>query len=187
MSHSYCYFVSLEREKTQCERHRESVQAATSSTTSFLSFLHPRPAVGHYVPQCDEHGAYEPTQCHTSIGQCWCVDANGQEIPNTRTGPGNTPLCESTASTKTQCNQICGLTKTNTSVTLLRRYQPGSDPSSSGSDSSARCSPRYPRNTPAVCPERENRTHTSGRVQDEEGGGQTSAAHPSKTNPVLTH
>uniref|UniRef100_A0AAQ6AE78 Nidogen 1b n=1 Tax=Amphiprion ocellaris TaxID=80972 RepID=A0AAQ6AE78_AMPOC len=48
-----------------------------------------------YVPQCDEHGAYKPTQCHQSIGQCWCVDANGQEIPNTRTGPGSTPLCES--------------------------------------------------------------------------------------------
>ncbi|KAK1886793.1 Nidogen-1 [Dissostichus eleginoides] len=42
---------------------------------------------------CDLHGAYEPKQCHGSIGQCWCVDASGQEIPNTRTGPGNTALC----------------------------------------------------------------------------------------------
>uniref|UniRef100_A0A7N6AK96 Nidogen 1b n=1 Tax=Anabas testudineus TaxID=64144 RepID=A0A7N6AK96_ANATE len=90
----YCH----EREKTQCERHRESIQAAASSATGLTSFR-PRPAVGYYVPQCDEHGAYEPTQCHTSIGQCWCVDANGQEIPNTRTGPGNTPLCELTAVT----------------------------------------------------------------------------------------
>uniref|UniRef100_A0A3P8U6S2 Thyroglobulin type-1 domain-containing protein n=1 Tax=Amphiprion percula TaxID=161767 RepID=A0A3P8U6S2_AMPPE len=54
--------------QTQCERHRQNSQP--------------------YVPQCDEHGAYKPTQCHQSIGQCWCVDANGQEIPNTRTGPG---------------------------------------------------------------------------------------------------
>ncbi|XP_073319461.1 nidogen-1-like isoform X2 [Pagrus major] len=81
-----------EREKTQCERHRESAQSSTSDSSIF-SFFRPRPAVGQYVPQCDEHGAYEPTQCHTSIGQCWCVDANGKEIPNTRTGPGNTPLC----------------------------------------------------------------------------------------------
>ncbi|KAM8772103.1 nidogen-1-like [Acanthopagrus schlegelii] len=81
-----------EREKTPCERHRESAQSSTSNS-GFLSFFRPRPAVGQYVPQCDEHGSYEPTQCHTSIGQCWCVDASGQEIPNTRTGPGNTPLC----------------------------------------------------------------------------------------------
>ncbi|XP_028272016.1 nidogen-1-like [Parambassis ranga] len=88
-----CTPVSSEREKTQCERHRESAQAATTSSTGFFSFFRPRPAVGQYIPQCNEYGAYEPTQCHTSIGQCWCVDANGQEIPNTRTGPGSTPLC----------------------------------------------------------------------------------------------
>uniref|UniRef100_A0A4W6DIF0 Nidogen 1 n=1 Tax=Lates calcarifer TaxID=8187 RepID=A0A4W6DIF0_LATCA len=84
--------VCREREKTQCERQRESAQASGSGS-GFFSFFRPRPAVGQYVPQCDEHGAYEPTQCHASIGQCWCVDANGQEIPNTRTGSGNTPLC----------------------------------------------------------------------------------------------
>uniref|UniRef100_A0A3Q1H4M7 Nidogen 1b n=1 Tax=Acanthochromis polyacanthus TaxID=80966 RepID=A0A3Q1H4M7_9TELE len=82
-----------EPEQTQCERHRQSSQPAPSSGSGFFSFFRPRPAVGQYVPQCDEHGAYRPTQCHQSIGQCWCVDANGQEIPNTRTGPGSTPLC----------------------------------------------------------------------------------------------
>lgn len=84
--------VSPEREKTPCERHRESTQDAAAGV---FSFYRPRPAVGHYVPQCDEHGAYESTQCHARIGQCWCVDADGQELPNTRTGPGSTPLCES--------------------------------------------------------------------------------------------
>uniref|UniRef100_A0A7N8YJ83 Nidogen 1b n=1 Tax=Mastacembelus armatus TaxID=205130 RepID=A0A7N8YJ83_9TELE len=88
----HCSPTPSEREKTQCERHRESAQASTP-------FLRPRPSVGHYVPQCDQHGAYEPTQCHAGIGQCWCVDANGQEIPNTRTGPGHTPLCESSTVT----------------------------------------------------------------------------------------
>lgn len=90
---SLCCCLSAEREKTPCERHRESAQSSTSDS-SFLSFFRPRPAVGQYVPQCDEHGSYQSTQCHTSIGQCWCVDASGQELPNTRTGPGNTPLCE---------------------------------------------------------------------------------------------
>ncbi|KAM4603908.1 nidogen-1-like [Polymixia lowei] len=88
-----CTPVSSEREQTQCERHRESSQAAGTSTGTFLSFFRPRPAVGQYVPQCDAHGAYEPTQCHGSAGQCWCVDANGQEVPNTRMGPGSRPLC----------------------------------------------------------------------------------------------
>ncbi|XP_070683739.1 nidogen-1-like [Pempheris klunzingeri] len=87
-----CSPTTSEREKTQCELQRESLQTATSST-GFFSFFRPRPAISPYVPQCDEHGAYEPTQCHTGIGQCWCVDANGEEIPNTRTGRGSTPLC----------------------------------------------------------------------------------------------
>uniref|UniRef100_A0A8C7GN28 Nidogen 1 n=1 Tax=Oncorhynchus kisutch TaxID=8019 RepID=A0A8C7GN28_ONCKI len=80
-----------EHEKTQCERDRESIQV--SSNTGSFSFFHLRPAVSQYVPTCDQHGAYEPTQCHGSIGQCWCVDGNGQEISNTRTGPGQRPLC----------------------------------------------------------------------------------------------
>lgn len=94
MSNDVSLFVSPERQKSPCEHHRESAQTATSDSGIF-SFFRPRPAVGQYVPQCDEHGAYKSTQCHASIRQCWCVDSNGQEIPNTRTGPGHTPLCES--------------------------------------------------------------------------------------------
>ncbi|XP_071032922.1 nidogen-1-like [Oncorhynchus clarkii lewisi] len=86
-----CTPGSPEHDKTQCERDRESIQV--SSNTGSFSFFRPRPAVSQYVPTCDQHGAYEPTQCHGSIGQCWCVDGNGQEIPNTRTGPGQRPLC----------------------------------------------------------------------------------------------
>nr|XP_046187905.1 nidogen-1-like [Oncorhynchus gorbuscha] len=86
-----CTPGSPEHEKTQCERDRESIQV--SSDTGSFSFFRPRPAVSQYVPTCDQHGAYEPTQCHGSIGQCWCVDGNGQEVPNTRTGPGQRPLC----------------------------------------------------------------------------------------------
>uniref|UniRef100_A0A674C0U4 Nidogen 1 n=1 Tax=Salmo trutta TaxID=8032 RepID=A0A674C0U4_SALTR len=83
-------FQCAQLEKTQCERDRESIQV--SSNTGSFSFFRPRPAVSQYVPTCDQHGAYEPTQCHSSIGQCWCVDGNGQEVPNTRTGPGQRPL-----------------------------------------------------------------------------------------------
>uniref|UniRef100_A0A8C8GJH4 Nidogen 1b n=1 Tax=Oncorhynchus tshawytscha TaxID=74940 RepID=A0A8C8GJH4_ONCTS len=86
-----CTPGSPEHEKTQCERDRESIQV--SSNTGSFSFFRLRPSVSQYVPTCDQHGAYEPTQCHGSIGQCWCVDGNGQEISNTRTGPGQRPLC----------------------------------------------------------------------------------------------
>uniref|UniRef100_A0A8D3BMU6 Nidogen 1 n=1 Tax=Scophthalmus maximus TaxID=52904 RepID=A0A8D3BMU6_SCOMX len=91
-----CSPTSTEREKTECERQRDAQAAAAAAASSgFFSFFRPRPAVGQYVLQCDQHGAFEPTQCHAGIGQCWCVDANGQEIPDTRTGTGSMPLCES--------------------------------------------------------------------------------------------
>uniref|UniRef100_A0A8C6TFT3 Nidogen 1a n=1 Tax=Neogobius melanostomus TaxID=47308 RepID=A0A8C6TFT3_9GOBI len=53
----------------------------------------PRPPVGQYIPTCDQNGAYTPMQCHHSIGECWCVDQAGREIPGTRTEPGDRPTC----------------------------------------------------------------------------------------------
>ncbi|XP_019716202.1 uncharacterized protein nid2a isoform X5 [Hippocampus comes] len=72
-----------QRPKTHCEHHRASVQ-----TTSPEGY----PLVGAFVPQCDAHGQYTPQQCHGSIGQCWCVDSNGQERAGTRTPSGVPPV-----------------------------------------------------------------------------------------------
>ncbi|XP_069831749.1 saxiphilin-like [Dendropsophus ebraccatus] len=47
-----------------------------------------RPLAGRFVPQCDERGRYRPQQCHGSTGYCWCVYANGEEIADTKTPPG---------------------------------------------------------------------------------------------------
>ncbi|XP_050525231.1 proteoglycan Cow isoform X3 [Daktulosphaira vitifoliae] len=41
-------------------------------------------ALGVYVPVCDAEGYYEHTQCHSSVGMCWCVDKHGVEVPNSR-------------------------------------------------------------------------------------------------------
>uniref|UniRef100_A0A3Q2ZEG2 Nidogen 2a (osteonidogen) n=1 Tax=Kryptolebias marmoratus TaxID=37003 RepID=A0A3Q2ZEG2_KRYMA len=84
-----------ERQKTQCEHHRDSVQ--TTSPDGL-------PLVGAYVPQCDGEGQYTPLQCHGSTGYCWCVDSRGQEKPGTRT-PSRTPPvdCDKPERPKTQC------------------------------------------------------------------------------------
>jgi nidogen (entactin) len=51
--------------------------------------LHPTPFVGNFVPECDQDGLFTTTQHWGSTGQSWCVNPyTGEEIPNTRTGPG---------------------------------------------------------------------------------------------------
>lgn len=48
--------------------------------------------LGSYAPDCDGQGFYRATQCHSSVGVCWCVDKHGVEFANTRTR-GNKPNC----------------------------------------------------------------------------------------------
>ncbi|XP_039277860.1 proteoglycan Cow isoform X2 [Nilaparvata lugens] len=49
------------------------------------SKLFPSYKKGMYVPDCDGDGYYRSTQCHNSVGMCWCVDKHGVELPNSRT------------------------------------------------------------------------------------------------------
>ncbi|TKS65932.1 HLA class II histocompatibility antigen gamma chain HLA-DR antigens-associated invariant chain Ia antigen-associated invariant chain [Collichthys lucidus] len=42
-----------------------------------------------FIPKCDTYGNFLRQQCLESTGECWCVEIlTGEEIPNTRTGPG---------------------------------------------------------------------------------------------------
>lgn len=43
------------------------------------------PPLGRFVPQCKSDGSFKEKQCHSSTGQCWCVDQNGHEWSGTRT------------------------------------------------------------------------------------------------------
>nr|XP_058947870.1 thyroglobulin-like isoform X2 [Pocillopora verrucosa] len=43
------------------------------------------PPLGSFVPQCKSDGSFKEKQCHSSTGQCWCVDQNGHEWSGTRT------------------------------------------------------------------------------------------------------
>ncbi|XP_038634704.1 uncharacterized protein nid2a isoform X12 [Scyliorhinus canicula] len=90
------------RPKTTCEEQRDEVKAEFSPRGN-------RPHFGMHVPQCDEQGNFRPQQCHSSTGQCWCVDTWGREIPGSRTSPGNNPpqcgLSEPIERPKTACEQ----------------------------------------------------------------------------------
>ncbi|XP_037677554.1 nidogen-1 [Choloepus didactylus] len=83
--------VPGEVEKTRCQHEREHILGAAGAADP----QRPRPP-GLFVPECDEHGHYMPTQCHGSTGYCWCVDQDGREVEGTRTRPGMRPPCLST-------------------------------------------------------------------------------------------
>ncbi|KPP77156.1 thyroglobulin-like, partial [Scleropages formosus] len=45
------------------------------------------------VPLCSDSGGYRPIQCDRTLGQCWCVDQDGEEIYGTRQN-GEFSRCE---------------------------------------------------------------------------------------------
>lgn len=63
--------------KTPCEELRDSGLA--NSETGMI---------GNFIPKCSADGFYEKMQCQGSTGYCWCVEPSGEEIPDTRKGPG---------------------------------------------------------------------------------------------------
>ncbi|KAJ1345668.1 NAD(P)H-quinone oxidoreductase subunit 5, chloroplastic, variant 3 [Parelaphostrongylus tenuis] len=67
--------------KTECERRR-----AHAAVTSIR---------GGFVPVCTAQGDFEKVQCEPDERQCFCVDARGIEIANSRTRNGQKPDCDS--------------------------------------------------------------------------------------------
>lgn len=45
-----------------------------------------------FIPRCTGDGEFEVVQCHSTPGECWCVDEAGLEIPGTKTL--GTPKCD---------------------------------------------------------------------------------------------
>nr|CAD7600659.1 unnamed protein product [Timema genevievae] len=60
--------------------------------------------LGVYIPDCDDEGYYRSTQCHTSVGICWCVDKHGVEVANSRTR--GKPSCGKTTLTYTHGGEV---------------------------------------------------------------------------------
>ncbi|XP_068136532.1 saxiphilin-like isoform X2 [Hyperolius riggenbachi] len=64
------------------------------------------PAPGSFIHQCDEKGNFKSRQCHSSTGYCWCVNSDGNEIPNTKVPRGGTPpSCGVSATELTKCQK----------------------------------------------------------------------------------
>ena len=50
---------------------------------------------GEYIPQCTEIGEYEKIQClNGNVGECWCVNEDGEELAGTRQKGKGKPDCE---------------------------------------------------------------------------------------------
>merc|ERR550534_575834 len=61
--------------KTECQRQRESALG-----------------LGGFAPSCDINGDFDPLQC--GAGFCWCVYADGTEIPNTKCETASSSLTD---------------------------------------------------------------------------------------------
>jgi len=55
-----------------------------------------RQLIGAFRPQCTESGEFLPMQCHSSTGECWCVDKNGDEVVGTMRQAPDQPSCTGT-------------------------------------------------------------------------------------------
>ena len=64
----------IAEKKTVCEM--ESIEGSSVQQTRFQ--------FTRFVPLCDGFGAYRKVQCG-SLGECWCVDRYGNELPRTKT------------------------------------------------------------------------------------------------------
>lgn len=68
---------------TECEKQRAQMQSLLGSQPAGSSLL---------VPACTSEGRFLPVQCFNS--ECYCVDAEGQAIPGTRSAPGEPKQCK---------------------------------------------------------------------------------------------
>ncbi|KAK2909632.1 thyroglobulin isoform X2 [Channa argus] len=77
-----------------------------------------------FTPQCDADGGWLYTQCYHSTGQCWCVDEDGEYIPDSLTGRSlGLPKCLTRCQRAQDHKLLSGWTKGSDINTALP-YQP---------------------------------------------------------------
>lgn len=88
--------------KTACQ-HLQAIQLHQSSELGI-------PARQMTVAQCDSiTGKWEQVQC-SSDGYCWCVNAQGEQLPGTRVKTPETPICRANSSyacSPMKCSNSC--------------------------------------------------------------------------------
>lgn len=70
----YVLLIASDKKETVCEM--ESSMGAQLQQTRFQ--------FTRFAPLCDRYGGYRNVQCG-SLGECWCVDRYGNELPRTKT------------------------------------------------------------------------------------------------------
>ncbi|XP_054597222.2 thyroglobulin [Nothobranchius furzeri] len=74
-------------------RSNSALQLAAFSTVQMLLPPHRR-SYQPFTPQCDADGNWRLTQCYHSTGQCWCVNDDGEYVPDSLTSRSlNLPKC----------------------------------------------------------------------------------------------
>ena len=63
----------------ECQLRRSLVMAASSGD---MAYAMERSDV--ILPRCNPDGSFNKVQCVLSVGLCWCVDQDGNEIEETR-------------------------------------------------------------------------------------------------------
>ncbi|KAM3873555.1 thyroglobulin [Diretmus argenteus] len=80
-----------------------------------------------YTPQCDINGHWIHTQCHYSTGQCWCVDEDGEYIPDSLTSRSlRMPTCP-TRCQRAHAHMLLSGWMKGSDITITSSYSPKCD------------------------------------------------------------
>lgn len=104
-----CYCGTADETKEENARPCEEKRTVLLRTASEVGLL------GFYLPQCREDGTYEEKQCHSSTGECFCVNRNGIEIQGTRKGRDEGEV---------NCERPCHKEASNTNIGAEGDYIP---------------------------------------------------------------
>ncbi|XP_055482670.1 thyroglobulin isoform X1 [Psammomys obesus] len=94
----------------------QSLRASLGESDGAASLLW----LGPYVPQCNILGGWEPMQCHAGTGHCWCVDGQGEFIPDS--------LTAARSSRMPQCPTSCELSRANGLLSAWKQAGPQRNP-----------------------------------------------------------
>ncbi|KAL1259661.1 hypothetical protein QQF64_010238 [Cirrhinus molitorella] len=82
-------------------------------------------AQGHqHVPQCSEDGRFRHLQCNRGGGECWCVNAEGLEIPGSRQNGSKVHCLTSCQLQRQQAMQTEGITLVPACLDMSGEFEP---------------------------------------------------------------